>query len=73
MAPTIVDENELRIPALHQSEFPSDAIGNIFSRAWDESELGFHHFNFLNAYPRSIIHVYILAEKVDVLGHSLQG
>lgn len=48
LAPTIMNENELRIPALDHSEFPSDAIGNIFSRARGESELGFHHFDFLN-------------------------
>ena len=49
LAPTIVYEDELRVPALGHPEFTSDAIGYSFSGAWNESKLGFHHFNLLNA------------------------
>jgi len=31
LTPTVVDENELRVPSFDHSELPSDAIGNVFS------------------------------------------
>jgi len=50
---TVVDEGELRIPALNHSKFPSDAVGNGLPGAWDESEFGFHYFDLLNARAES--------------------
>ena len=49
LAPTVVYENELRISTLDQSEFPSDTTGYILSGTWNESILGFHYFDLLNA------------------------
>ena len=46
LAATIVDENELRIPTLDQSEFLSGTTGDILSGAWGEHMLRFHYFNF---------------------------
>ena len=74
LAPTVLDENKLRITTLDHSEFPSDAVGDVFSGAWDESVLGFHHFDFLNACTASItiIGKYILVEEVDALDRFLR-
>ena len=49
LAPTVMHENQLRISTLGHSESPSNTIGDVFSAAWNESKLGFHHFDFLNA------------------------
>ena len=48
MVATVVDENELRILTLDQSEFLSDTTGDILSGAWGEPTLGFHYFGLLN-------------------------
>jgi hypothetical protein len=49
LAPAIVNEDKLGIPAFGHSEFPSDAIGGGFPRARDESVFAFHCFDLLNA------------------------
>jgi hypothetical protein len=53
LTPTIVCEDEVRIPALGHPEPPSDAVGYGFPGAWNESKLGFHHFNLLNTRVKS--------------------